>query len=102
LKFVTKRRYADVSISDLCITLILAKIWKLTIDFIVKNMMKLANMELCRGLYKALLDRLFIREMEDRQKTGRLFAEEGEDLVGDEDAIRDRYDRALECLAVAA
>jgi hypothetical protein len=35
---------------DLCITLILAKIWKLTIDFIVKNMMKLANMELCRGL----------------------------------------------------
>jgi hypothetical protein len=35
---------------DLCTTLILAKIWKLTIDFIVKNMMKLANMELCRGL----------------------------------------------------
>ena len=35
---------------DLCITLILAKIWKLTIDFIVKNMMRLANMELCRGL----------------------------------------------------
>jgi hypothetical protein len=29
----------------------LAKIWKLTIDFIVKNMMKLANMELCRGLF---------------------------------------------------
>jgi ABC-type spermidine/putrescine transport system permease subunit II len=39
-----------LSRGDLCITLILAKIWKLTIDFIVKNMMKLANMELCRGL----------------------------------------------------
>jgi hypothetical protein len=35
---------------DLCITLILAKIWEFTIDFIVKNLMKFANIELCRGL----------------------------------------------------
>jgi hypothetical protein len=35
---------------DLCITLILAKIWEFTIGFIVKNLMKFANIELCRGL----------------------------------------------------
>jgi putative flippase GtrA len=35
---------------DLRITLILAKIWEFTIDFIVKNLMKFANIELCRGL----------------------------------------------------
>jgi hypothetical protein len=32
------------------ITLILAKIWEFTIDFIVKNLMKFANIKLCRGL----------------------------------------------------
>jgi hypothetical protein len=36
---------------DLCITLILAKIWEFTIDFIVKNLMKFAKFKLCRGLY---------------------------------------------------
>jgi hypothetical protein len=40
------------TIRDLCITLILAKIWEFTIDFIVKNLMKFANIELCRGLYQ--------------------------------------------------
>jgi hypothetical protein len=43
--------YFDTFLSrDLCITLILAKIWEFTIDFIVKNLMKFANIELCRGL----------------------------------------------------
>jgi hypothetical protein len=35
---------------DLCITLILAKIWEFTIDFIAENLMKFTNIELCRGL----------------------------------------------------
>jgi hypothetical protein len=39
---------------DLCIALILAKIWEFTIDFIVKNLMKFANIELCRGLVALL------------------------------------------------
>jgi len=40
----------DNQARDLCITLILAKIWEFTIDFIVKNLMKFTNIELCRGL----------------------------------------------------
>jgi hypothetical protein len=42
---------------DLCITLILAKIWEFTIDFIVKNLMRFANIELCRGLSKYKKDK---------------------------------------------
>jgi hypothetical protein len=49
-------------IRDLCITLILAKIWEFTIDFIVKNLMKSANMELCRGLLKLDFEEYFYPE----------------------------------------
>jgi hypothetical protein len=45
-----KFRLPTLILGDLCITLILAKIWEFTIDFIVKNLMKFANIELCRGL----------------------------------------------------
>ena len=43
---------------SLCITLILAKTWEFTIDFILKNLMKFANIELCRGLQTLTVKRL--------------------------------------------
>jgi hypothetical protein len=52
LKHISTRPIAllPLTIRYLCITLILAKIWEFTIDFIVQNLMKFANIELCRGL----------------------------------------------------
>jgi hypothetical protein len=53
-------------------------------------------------IYKALFDRLFRRDLDDGRKPARHFAEDGEDVVRDEAAIRERYYQALECVALAA
>ena len=57
IRSASNRARIDLAGRDLCITLILAKIWEFTIDFIVKNLMKFANIELCRGLIDSINNR---------------------------------------------